>query len=436
LGRLGLFLTAMAPALAFAGNDLGEALAGSSYFGYVKAMLVSDDKKGGRLNQNTPGVGGKVGVETGDYAGFRFRGAWYVTSDLGMRSGDPRQTDAYMFDVDKRPYSTLGEASLRFGYGNSALTVGRQEIFSPIINSYEYRIIPNLFEAATFTNKDLGATTLTLAYVSKMSGLDGLVSFSDFRSMSQQTYTSLMVTPDGRVDANQGDTFDLSKAVGNRGVWMAGAVYEDKHRLQVWHYHGVDTLNTLYVDGALRQAISTDYSGVLEAQAYRVSEAGRFKTYLEQHGLNGRYGLFGLKGTLAHQPSGLSLALAATRFSGDRNTVTAYGNWGGYPEFVLMPYLYAENSSASAIAGSHSTKVTVIWNLAGLGLQNQSLLFGHARINIDESILAGADIIANSLIYRAKLTSSLSARVHFESRNSGHSRYNNEFVTAALRYDF
>lgn len=405
-------------------------------FGYFKAMYVADDKKGGRLDQHTFGVGGKIGGATPVFRGFWLQGAWYVTSDLGTRSNDPRQTDAYMFDVDKTPYSLLGEAQLRYQAGSIQLTLGRQEIHSPLINSYDYRIIPNLFEAYTLASRALPETTLSLAYVDKMSGLDSLVSYKEFLSMSRQAYTSLKVTEAGVVDSRNGDILDLSRVVGKRGVWLAGAVHEGAQRWQLWNSYGPDTFNTLYLDGRYQQPLSTGLSAHLEAQAYRVDALGGFKDYLKQQGLNGRYALFGLRGTLIHPASGLSLALAGNQFTGNADTVTAYGNWGGYPEFVSMPYMYAEGDRVSAIARSRLARATLLVDLGAYGLKDQSLQLGHARIDIDEAILARSDIRVNTLLYRAKLAPGLSARLLLEARESANARYDNEFVTLSLRYDY
>lgn len=421
---------------AYGSDSLVSALQSGSVFGYAKAMYVADDKKGGRPNQEAPGFGGKLGAETGSYHGFKLRGAWYTTQDFGLRSGNPRQTDAYMFDLDKRPYSLLGEAQIVFAAGKTTLILGRQEFHSPLINSYEYRIIPNLFEAYTLTQRSSADTTLTLSYVSRMSGLDGLVTFSEFRSMSQQAYTSLMVAANGMVDARNGETLDLSRVIGHKGVWVAGFEYQKDHALRVWNYHGTDTLNTLYLDGKLKSSLSPQLVAMLEAQAYRVSAVGQFENYLARRGLNADYWLHGVKATLAHKPSGWSTSLAYNRFTGDRNTVTAHGNWGGYPEFVSMPYMFAERDGVSAIAGSHLAKFTALLDLGTYGFKDQSLLFGHAHIDIDEAILPGSDIHVNTLLYRAKLTSRLSARIALEARNSGNSRYDNEFVAISLRYDF
>ena len=420
---------------AWGGESLGEALQASELSGFGKVMVVADDKKGGRPNQRTPGFGGRIGVTTGDYYGLRLKAAAYTTQDLGLRSDNPRETDAYMFDLDKTPYSLLGEAQLGYAVGKTSLIVGRQEFFSPIINSYEYRIIPNLFEAWTLKNRDIPNTTLTFAQVGKMSGLDGLVTYSEFRSMSQQTYTSLIVNTAGQLDSS-GDTIDPSQAVGHRGVWVAGVEFEKEHRLRGWNFYGVDTLNTIYLDGRFKHELDDRMSVVLEAQAYRVKAMGGFEEYLSQRGLNASYGLGGIKGTLTYKPAGFSLSLAHNQFSGNERTVTAFGNWGGYPEFVSMPYLFAEQGAASAIARSRLSKLTAAMDLGAYGWSGHHLIFGHARIDTDQRILANTDILVNSLIYRAKLGAQWSLRAAAESRSSPNTRYDNEFVALSARYDF
>lgn len=409
--------------------------------GYAKVMYVADDKKGGRPNQGTPGVGGKLGVESGELLpGMTFKAAYYTTRDLGLRSDNPRETDAYMFDLDKTPYSLLGEAQVQFAHGPTRVIAGRQEFFSPIVNTYDYRIIPNLFEGVTLIHRAPADTTLTLAYLGKMSGLDGLVSYARFHSMAQQAYTSLLVTAAGRVDARNGETLDISRITGERGVWVAGAVREGPTRLQLWNFYGRDVLNTVYLDGQIKRPLPGQLATTLEAQAYRVAAVGEFKRFLALQGLNASYALFGLKGSLSHPPSGASVALAVNRFTGNENTVTAAGNWGGYPEYVSMPYLFAEQDSVSAIARSRLAKLTARLDLGaiglGLGLAGHSLLFGHARIHPDENILANSFIRVNSLLYRAQLTPPLAARVALESRHSANTRYDNEFLTLSLRYDF
>jgi len=430
-----LTLTALVSFAAWGGDSFVEAIQSSQISGFGKFMYVADDKKGGRPDQSTPGFGGRLGVKTGDYYGLSFKAAVYTTQDFGLRSDNPRKTDAYMFDLDKTPYSLLGEAQVGFAAGKSTLKVGRQEFFSPIIDSYEYRIIPNLFEAWTLTNQDLPNTRLTFAHVGKMSGLDGLVTYSEFRSMSQQTYTSLIVNEAGQLDTG-GETLDPSRVVGHHGVWVAGLDIEKNHRLRLWNYYGTDTLNTIYLDGRLKHDLNDRTAVTLEAQAYHVTAVGRFKEYLSQRRLNASYDLGGIKGTLTFKPAGLSLSFAHNRFGGNEQTVTAFGNWGGYPEFVSMPYLFAEKNGASAIARSRLSKLAAVIDLGVYGLNDHGLILGHARIDTDQGILPNTDILVNSLVYRAKLGSKWSLRAAAEWRSSGNARYDNEFITLSARYDF
>ncbi|MBX9935359.1 MAG: OprD family porin [Burkholderiaceae bacterium] len=417
-------------------DNLSTALESSHIFGYAKAMYVGDDKKGGRLNQSTLGFGGKIGIETGNYYGLSLKGAWYTTQDFGLNSTNPKKVDAYMFNLNKKPYSIIGESQIQLRFGKNLATLGRQEISSPLIDSYEYRIIPNLFQGLTLTSKQIDDATLTAAYISKMSGLDGLASFSDFRSMSQQAYTSLMLTPGGVVDAKNGETIDLSKITGNHGVIVAGFAYKKEYAFQFWNYYGINTLNTFYFDGNFKHKINHNLLAGFDFQAYRVSAVGKTQQYLAQHHLNADYWLSGVKTMLNHSPSGWGSAFAYNQFTGNKYTVTANGNWGGYPEFVGMPYVYPENQGVSGIARSHLKKWTITLDLSPYGLKDKNFIFGHARINLDESILAGSDIIVNSLIYKAKFTPQLSTRMAIEARNSGNARYNNKFIAMSLRYDF
>lgn len=421
---------------AFAAEDLAEALNDSRVYGFGKAMYVADDKKGGRRDQTTPGFGGKLGVETGEYQGLSLRLAWYQTSDLGLRHDDPRRTDAFMFDIDKKPYGLLGEAQIRYVTGRTTLSLGRQEFFSPMINSYDYRIIPNLFEAYTLQNRDLPETTLTLGYVSRMAGLDGLVSFSRFRSMAQQLYPSLAVGANGKVSTAGGSLLDVSSVSGQQGVWVAGIEYGKEDRYRLWDFYGQDTVNILYLDTRWQRPLGAAFSGVLETQFYKVEEQGGLRAYLQQRSLNASYTLQGAKATLAHAASGISLSYAVDRFGGGGGTLTVFSSWGGYPEFVPMPYIYAEHDRISAIARSRLSRLTALFNLAPLGLPGHSVLLGRASIDLDDGIQANSDVKVNSLLYRAQFAAQWSVRFSLDFRQSSNARYDNKFAVLALRYDY
>lgn len=111
--RLLFFLFAFFATL-YGNSDLIKTLKKSTLSGYAKMMYVHDDRLTPKLDQSTFGIGGKLAIVSGDWQGVKAKAAYYVTNDLGLRSSNPKKTDAYMFDVDKAPYSVLGEASLEY----------------------------------------------------------------------------------------------------------------------------------------------------------------------------------------------------------------------------------------------------------------------------------------------------------------------------------
>lgn len=420
-----------------AGNDsFLDALQKSSVMGYAKTMYVHNERVSMKLDQGTFGIGGNIGIKSGDWYGFKAKAAYYVTDDLNTRDSNLKRVDAYMFDVDKKPYSILGEASLEYKNGNSVFLAGRQEIDTPIVATYDYRIIPNLFEAYTFTNRDIAHTAVTLSYITKMSGLDGLVSFKKFKSMSAQTYTSLAMSDFQTIDANGGDTLDISKVSKEQGVFMGGFVYENGFKTQAWNYYCKDVLYEFYVDMAYPKEIDSDLSMIFEVQGYGVREVGKFSDFLHALGINGSYELYGAKATLEDKSVGVTTSFAYNFFTGDNKTITAFGNWGGYPEYVSIPYMLAQDSSLSAIAKSKAAKINLIYDLQKVGLKNQTLVAGYSIIDLDEKIMPKSDISVINVIYKAKIANTLTLRVEHEVKESKNYRYSNDMTTLSVAYVF
>lgn len=399
-------------------------------------MYVYDDRHLPKLDQSTFGIGGKLALDTGSWNGLKAKVAYYQTSDLGLSHSNPKRTDAYMFDVDKRPYSIIGEASVEYRNKNSTFLLGRQEIDTPIVSTYDYRIIPNLFEAYTYTNTELSHTAITLSYITKMSGLDGLVSFKRFESMSQQTYTSLAMSDLQTIDSNDGDTLDISGISGDQGVIMSGIVYDDGLRIQGWNYYCRDVIDEFYMDIAYPYELNSDLTSTFEFQGYGVRDMGVFKGFLHNLGLNGSYELFGAKVSLEEKTIGLTTSLAYNFFTGNTHTVTAFGNWGGYPEYVAIPYMFAQDGSVSALAKSRMGKLSMKYDLAKAGFENQTLIAGYSIIDLDESVMPRSDIRLMNFVYKTKISKPLGLKMQYELRQSDNYRYANDMLTLSATYKF
>lgn len=419
----------------FAETTFLDSLKDSRLNGYGKVMYVHDDRLSPKLDQSTFGTGGKIGITTEEWNGFRFNTAYYLTTDLGTRSSNPRKTDAYMFDVDKTPYGVLGEISLEYKNGTSTFLFGRQPIDTPIISTYDYRIIPNLFEAYTYTNTTLPDLTLVFSYVTKMSGLDGLVSFKHFESMSQQTYTSLAMSDMQTIDSNGGNTLDISKISGDQGVIMSGFVYDNGIKIQGWNYYCRDVIDEFYADAEWSYSVE-DVIATLQIQGYGVREEGKFKSFLRTLGLNGSYELYGAKFSAKNNANGITASAAYNFFTGNTKTVTAFGNWGGYPEYVSIPYMFAQDNAVSALAKSQMGKVDLKFDLSKVGWNDQTFVAGYSIINLDEVIMPHGDIHVINFLYKAKINANMGLRGQYEIRQSDNYRYANDMLTLSATYRF
>jgi len=413
-----------------------EAWQKTTLSGYGKMMYVYDDRLAPKLDQSTFGIGGKIGFDTGYWNELKVKAAYYTTNDLGFRNSNPKKTDTYMFDVDKNPYSVLGETALEYKNSSTTLLMGRQKIDSPIVSTYDYRIIPNLFEAYTLTYQSLLDTTFILSYITKMSGLDGLVSFKHFESMSQQTYTSLSMSDLQTVNSNEGQTLDISKISGNQGVVMSGIVYDNGIKGQGWNYYCPNVINEFYADFSYPYEFTKNLTTTFEIQGYSVRELGDFKRFLENLGLNSSYELYGIKLSLEQKDRGITASFAYNFFTGDGKTVTVFGNWGGYPEYVSIPYMFPQDNSVSAIAKSQMGKINFKFDLSKIGWENQIFIAGYSMIDLDESIMPESDINLINLIYKAKVTNALGFKVQYDWRDSQNYRYANDMLTFAATYVF
>jgi hypothetical protein len=443
---------------AWGGNDLSSALGESKIIGHVKAMYVNDDRKGHRLDWNTPGFGGNIGFETGSFYGLQARAAWYTVTDLGMRDSDFNRVDGYIFDENRNPFSLLGEVGFLYKVGKTAFHFGRQEVNTPMMSSYDARIVPNLFEAYTVNNNDIDDTTLTFSYVRKMSGLDGLVSFSEFKSMSQQAYTSLSFTSEDYQEVNSNFPatygFESSSVAGDKGVFVTGVKYDKNPTIQLWDYYCPDVINIFYGDISYKYDMGSNLQLTLGAQGYAVNDVGKYKDFLNTGNLkktdgtsvklNSKYQLYGIQSSLLNKTLGLTTTVAFNKFTGDENTVTFFGSWGAYPEYVSMPYVFPQKHDgtgsgqdlASPITKSKMGKIEFTENLGKLGLPGHFLLARYSKVDLDDSIILNSDMDLVDFLYRYQITKNLFAMVFYQNRDTPNFRYDNDTLTTSVRYDF
>lgn len=163
---------------------------------------------------------------------FKYRTRWwnhlsvgltpYVTMPLAFDDADRGGTG--VLPQNQEGYAVLGEAYLQLRLGNTLGRVYRQELHTPWINTYDFRLVPVTYEALSVQNKDLPHTTITAAYVT---GIKGWTNTS-FQSMSEAAGFSGTDEP----------------------VILAGGVFAPGEDLtvQLWDFWAQEYMNTMYME--------------------------------------------------------------------------------------------------------------------------------------------------------------------------------------------
>jgi len=183
------------------------------FFGNLRiGFITAEDDTG----DNTDGsaYGGKLGYISPGWNGLRAGATLYATQELfDNENGD-------FFASDGSSYSILGEAFLQGNFGNTELKAGRFEFDSPYADTDDIRMVPNTFQGALLSNRDISDTTLHLAHLDEWAG----------------------------VDADEPEEFNEMN--GDDGITLAGAAYEgiENLGLQAWYYWGNDFADLLYLE--------------------------------------------------------------------------------------------------------------------------------------------------------------------------------------------
>lgn len=206
-------------------------------------------------NRNALATGGYVGYTSPVFSGFSATVALYGTygfdihdrdaDDIGSASYDPA-----LYGSNFKNYGFLGQAYLNYDFGNTNIRVGRQKLDTPLAGSDDARMLPNLFEAAVITNKDIVNTTLILGHITKETvGTFGNVYPTSLPSLSISSgYGYGYVLGTNGHFTNMGE-IALGSGADTDGVTAAAIIYKgfEGLTLTAWDYYAHDILNALYL---------------------------------------------------------------------------------------------------------------------------------------------------------------------------------------------
>lgn len=332
---------------AFAANDLESAFKESKIMGQFRAFYIDRDYNTAfsKNDRSAFAIGGKFGFETAAVNGLKFGIMAYTTNAINPNryndDGTPNtHMDPTLFGKDRKGVTYIGQLYINYSYKNTNLKIGRQEINTPMAGMDDARMLPNLFEGAILTNKDLPKTTLIVGHLWSMAYGTFANSYGACTKLALQAgygcggYTTAQ--PVAKYDT--GNFMNMGKqATGENtaGVTVLAVMYDGipNLRLQAWDYIAWDIANIVYLQGDYTTNIA-NMKTTLSAQY--INETNLGDNVKKRLGKDVGANLFGVR--LSVNPTNTFNVYAAFSVTGSDTDKALNGGlitpWGGTPGFV------------------------------------------------------------------------------------------------------
>ena len=159
-------------------NSIQEMFTEGEVYGRLRSNMFWwdwDNENASVQDNNMWGVGGSLVYKTGFFHGFGATAGFYgtvpmhsdntiigSTTNFGKAGKDTYHQRA---DGSEGAMGNFAEAYLEYKNGKTNVKVGRQGIDSMMLATNDTKMIPNTFEAALVTNKDIPDTTVRAGYI-------------------------------------------------------------------------------------------------------------------------------------------------------------------------------------------------------------------------------------------------------------------------------
>ena len=209
----------------------------------------------------------KLSVNTPNYNGFSGKVTVAGAVDLGVN--DPTKASRlFVYDpIENQDFAILQELFVEYNSDQNHVLIGRNEIYTPMIEADDYYMLANSFAVAHYKNSSIKNTSIHAGYFYEMAGVwDSGANGTEFHSMSDASFVP-------QVNKDEAD---------DKGVYFAAVDYNnDVHHAQLWNYYADDLYNTLFAQydympktGSLShdlgaQFINFSQIGKLARQSYR-----------------------------------------------------------------------------------------------------------------------------------------------------------------------
>ncbi len=279
-------------------------------------------------------IGGWLGVKTGYFLDHVAFGATVYTSNPIYAPDDRDGTG--LLAPGQNGYTVMGEfyAELRI-VKDVGITVGAKGYDTPFINRNDTRMTPNTFEAVVLQGRTTLGTSSAAAVTSDSMGLS-----KDGKEVAVPTPTpaeDVAAIKYGlgyfyKIKAqNDSEFVSMSEDAGadvERGVWSAGALYENgKFNIGAIDYYSEDIINIAYAESKLEVPLADDWK--LKFAGQYVDQGSVGNNDLQGHSFSGHQ--FGLKLDVP-----VRNALFTAAFTQAWGTANLQNPWSGYPGYTSV----------------------------------------------------------------------------------------------------
>jgi hypothetical protein len=290
----------------------------------------------------------KLSIETPSFKNFRAKITGAGATDFGLNNHDKQSRNLVFDPSDNESFAILQELYIEYEDDQHHALVGRNEIYTPMIEHDDYYMLSNSFEVASYTFDTHQNTSLHAGYFHKMAGVwDSGANGTEFHSMSDAS----AVPKINKIEAD------------DSGVSYGGVDFNNgRHRGQFWGYHAEDLYDIVFSQYNYTNK-NDSFSYDAGAQFVNFSDTGA----LEDSITTINYSLYSLKYDAAFN-NGFSVASGITKYTDGDGQGSTLGAWGGYPSFTNgLIYHFFE---AGSLRNSEVYKLQGAYDLSRLGLDN------------------------------------------------------------------
>lgn len=373
-------------------------------------------------------IGGHLKYETAPLNGFTLGAAFYTTNGFALKSNKAtnREVDPTLLGKDNESYTILGEAYLGYKYKNTTLKLGRQKLNTPLAGADDGRMLPNLFQAYTFINKDLEDTTIFFSHATHFAqGTFGRI-YSAESGASRDKILAATSAYSAVDDRNQVGEFvnigTYALGTSTDGLSIASLTYTgiENLKLQAWDYYAHDILNAVYLQADYKYNLKGSIKPFVSAQFIKEDDVGdKLLKYMGGNGeLDSSYGAIKLGVNIEN----FSSYLAYSEVSKNDVNDPTYANatitmWGGMPAFI--------QGMLTRLAGTKASKVYASYNWKNFGA-NLLTTASYAKLNMGE-YNGWTDGDANEIDFSATYYPSAFKNLEIRLR----ANYSNDFLVLA-----